>query len=63
MQVLEFFPGFMAQGEYHDCIADEDGHIWPRYTYERGEVSIFKDGSKEVIDHIAVPCAHPKILK
>ncbi|KAF1364038.1 hypothetical protein EJ07DRAFT_152095 [Lizonia empirigonia] len=59
VQVLDFFPGFTYQGEYHDDIANEDGHIWPRYTYERGEVSIFKDGSKEVVDHIAVPCAYP----
>ena len=46
---------FIPMDNYPDRRADEDGHIWPRYAFERGTVSVDSGGGQELARTIAVP--------
>lgn len=46
---------FIPMHDYMEGEADEVGHIWPRYAFERGTVFVDSGGVQELIRTIAVP--------
>ncbi|KAF1926833.1 uncharacterized protein M421DRAFT_93731 [Didymella exigua CBS 183.55] len=41
--------------ESMEAEADEDGHTWPRYAFERGNVSVTRYGQQVTVKTLAVP--------
>ncbi|KAF2633403.1 hypothetical protein BU25DRAFT_405299 [Macroventuria anomochaeta] len=59
VSTLAFSPAYRPSKDIPFDVADENGHIWPRYRYKRDVVFEVGAGREMVVKHIAVPCPFP----